>query len=77
MVLAARTSSTRFPDSEAGLRVEPGGEFVEEDQFGGVDQGQGHEHALTLTTGQILNQGVTLVPRPRRDISTGQSAGSS
>ena len=49
------------PDGPPGLRVEAGGELVEEHQLGRVDQGQGDEQPLLLSPGQRHEPRVALV----------------
>src|SRR5665647_1721818 len=52
------------PDRQAGLRVQPGGQLVEEDELGVIDQRKGDEHALALAARELLDIGVALVLEP-------------
>lgn len=46
-----------FPEVATGLGVEAGGGFVEEEDFGAVDEGGGDGEALFLATGEVFNVG--------------------
>src|SRR2546425_8895501 len=63
--LAARADAAhQLPDRAARLRIEPGGQLVEEHDVGVVDQGQHDEQPLLLTAGQRHEPGVSLVGEP-------------
>ena len=58
---AVADAADEVPDGAAGLRVEAGGELVEEDDFRIVDEREGDEEALLLAAGEIHEPGVALV----------------
>ena len=49
---ASRSVADQVPDGEAGLRVEPGGRLVEEDELRPADHGEGQREPLALAAGQ-------------------------
>ena len=55
---ALADGADHVPHGQAGLGVERGGELVEEDELGPVDQGQGDEHALALAAGELVDVGI-------------------
>lgn len=59
--LAARADAAhQFPDGAARLRVESGGEFIEEYDFRIVDERERDEEALLLSAGERHEPGVAL-----------------
>ena len=59
---AARLESLHhFPELAAGLRIEPRGGLVEEEQLGVVDQRAGDREPLGLAAGEVLHAGAGLV----------------
>jgi len=58
---AVADAADEAPDGVAGLGIEAGGELVEEDDFGVVDEGESDEEALLLAAGEIHEPGVALV----------------
>src|SRR5688572_28662632 len=60
--LAARADAAhQVPAGTARLRIEPGGQLVEKDDVGIVDEGEDDEEALPLAAGQGHESRVTLV----------------
>ena len=41
-----------IPDLATRLRIQPGGELVEKDDLGIIDQGEGDEESLLLSAGE-------------------------
>ncbi len=50
-----------IPDRPSRLRVQPGRQFVEKDQFGIVDEREGDEETLLLAAGQRHEPGISFV----------------
>lgn len=57
---AVADGADHVPHGQARLRVEGGGQLVEEEQLGIMDQGQGDEDALALPTGEPGDVGLLL-----------------
>src|SRR5438067_1665660 len=51
----------QVPDGSPRLRIEPGGQLIEEYDFRIVDQGQGDKQALFLSAGEGHEPGVAFV----------------
>src|ERR1700733_89028 len=58
---ALADAAHQFPDRAPRLRVEPGGQLIEKNNFGIVDQRKRNEQPLLLASGEIHEPGVSLI----------------